>query len=108
MSDRTDLWLPDGTELESAYQKNLCKFSPRQVLDLMEVGIVRVAGREINFEKGNRMALNASGSTEFDEEVCSLYRQGKVCLHKNYPGAKIAYREISHFIYEIKKKRRPH
>lgn len=102
LSNRVDLWLPDGNEINQAHDEGLCPLNPNDILALIESGHVRIGGRERNFSSSPTDAINQSGSTEFDRVLriwASSDRSDKrVFLHDEYQASAIAREQLESWI----------
>lgn len=85
MSEQLTLWAPSGAMLQEAYDKQLTPYSPTDILDAINAGHIRIAGRE-NWLDGKAWRSRDLQPGEFygrkwtdgfDDEIRTLAKTGK-------------------------------
>lgn len=111
MSDRIDLWLPSGKEIEAAHQSGQLPFDQSDIIELIKSGFIKVCGREFNFDRRSDKALFGVEDTLLDNflenEVKGGNKSNYIVLHEDYPGAVIARQEVHEFIDALRLRRVP-
>jgi len=81
LSEKLTLWAPSGIMLKNAFEKGLCPFSPNELIELIEDGKIKVAGRANWIEGKSWRSKPVSGNEfygrawlpGFDDEILKIY-----------------------------------
>ncbi|MGP1395490.1 MAG: hypothetical protein ACTS3R_08255 [Inquilinaceae bacterium] len=99
LSDKLELWLPNGEELKSAYKNKKTLINEIDLIDLIERGLIRVGGRPYNFGIGAG-ALHKVDESELGRYLSNLIiddqsaNEHKLLLHQDNDSAKKSLNSI--------------